>query len=511
MTNNRNIRPNNKIIADRYKVRKVVCGGMGVVYLCVDIEQNDFPVVLKTYKPQYLSDKSVRAQFLQEAAIWVEIGWHPNIVQAYHTEYVSATHEIYLVLELLPSLDGKEDPSLRSWLTPSRVVSIEKTLKLILEVTRGMKYATTKIPGLTHCDLKPDNIYIGPDGSARISDFGLVTVPTNILENLNCVVPPDHPTRLRPSGTPLYMSPEQWISRKVSISSDIYSLGCICLEMLTGGFTIRGRHMRNIAEEHIRGGALRRLEEADLPEALKGFLSKCLQPNSMQRFQTWECVEYEIINLYDVLLHQKIEPENILLDVSRKTQVLKGETILSIGEAYLDIHEIPAAINCFKKARSIAKLQNYQELLALAEANIGLAYFKLGQFERAIVHYQRAIAQYMEIGNREYAILNHGNVGNAYFRLGDFARAQDNITKVIQYTNQISQEKVKAFWKANLTNAISNAGSKKMALEYFLYTLEVEKIYGDNNRSVKFLDVLDMFMNGLGDSKKLTLVLNHSD
>jgi tetratricopeptide (TPR) repeat protein len=135
----------------------------------------------------------------------------------------------------------------------------------------------------------------------------------------------------------------------------------------------------------------------------------------------------------------------------------------------------------------------------------------LGQYERAIIHYQRAIAQYMKSGNREYAILNHGNVGNAYFRLGDFARAQDNITKVIQYTNQISQEKVKAFWKANLTNAISNAGSKKMALEYFLYTLEVEKIYGDNNRSVKFLDVLDMFMNGLGDSKKLTLVLNHSD
>jgi serine/threonine protein kinase len=371
-----------------------------------------------------------------------------------------------------------------------------------------MKYATTKIPGLTHCDLKPDNIYIGPDGSARISDFGLVTVPANILENLNCVVPPDYPTRLRPSGTPLYMSPEQWISRNVSISSDIYSLGCICLEMLTGGYAIRGRHMRNIAEAHIRGGALKRLEEAKLPEALKAFLSKCLQPNSVQRFQTWECVEHEIINLYDVLLHQKIEPENIFMDVSRKTQILKGETILSIGEAYLDIDEIYAAINCFKKSRSIAKLQNYQELAALAEANVGLAYFKQGQYERAIIHYQKAITHYTECGNREYAILNHGNVGNAYFQLGDFARAQDNITKVIQYTNQISQEKVKAFWKANLTNAISNAGSKKMALEYFLYTLEVEHRYGDNQRSVKFLDVMDMFMNGLGDSKKLTFVLN---
>jgi serine/threonine protein kinase len=386
MTDISNNRPIKKIIANRYKVNKTIFGGLGVIYLCDDTEQDDFSVALKTFKSQYLSDKNIRAQFLHEAAVWVEIGWHPNIVQAYRTEYDSISHEIYLVLEMLPSLSGKKDPSLRSWLTRGVGVTIEQTLKLLLEVTRGMKYATTKIPELIHCDLKPENIYVGPDSSAHISDFGLVTVPANILENLSGTIIQDNRTRLRLGGTPFYMSPEQWRNRRISISSDIYSLGCICLEMLTGNYTIRGRHFKTIAEQHIRGGAIKRLGEVDLPDVLKIFLSKCLNTDSMQRFQTWENVEQELIKLHDVLLHQKVEPENILYDVSRKTQVSQGESILAIGKAYLDILEIQTAMKCFEKARSIGQLQNCLGLVAKAEANNGLAYCMLSQYEQTISH-----------------------------------------------------------------------------------------------------------------------------
>jgi serine/threonine protein kinase len=381
MINNGNRRPIIKIIANRYKVHKILFGGMGVIYLCNDIKHDNFPVALKTYKPQYLSDKNIRAHFLHEAAIWVEIGWHPNIVQAHRSEYISTSHEIYLVLEMLPSLSEKNDPSLRAWMTRGIGASIENTLRLLLDVTRGMKFATTKIPGLVHCDLKPENIYIGPDGHARISDFGLVTIPANILENLSGTIIQDKLTRLRLGGTPIYMSPEQWRNRRISTSSDIYSLGCICLEMLTGNYTIRGRHLKTIAEEHIRGGAIKRLGEVDLPEALNAFLSKCLQADALLRFQTWENVEQELIKLHDILLSQKVEPDNILYDVSRKTQLAQGESILSIGKAYLDILEIQTAIKCFERARSIGQLQNYEGLVAKADAHIGLAYCKSSQYE----------------------------------------------------------------------------------------------------------------------------------
>jgi len=381
MIHNSNKRPIIKIIANRYKVHRIIFGGMGVIYLCNDIKQDNYPVALKTYKPQYLSDKNIRTHFLHEAAIWVEIGWHPNIVQAHRSEYISTSHEIFLVLEMLPSLSEKNDPSLRAWLTRGVGVSIENTLKLLLDVTRGMKFATTKIPGLVHCDLKPENIYIGPDGHAHISDFGLVTIPANILENLSGTIIQDKLTRLRLGGTPIYMSPEQWRNRRISTSSDIYSLGCICLEMLTGNYTIRGRHLKTIAEEHIRGGALKRLREVDLPDALNEFISKCLQTDALRRFQTWENVEQELIKLHDVLLNQKVEPDNILYDVSRKTQLSQGESILSIGKAYLDLLEIQTAIKCFERARSIGQLQNYEGLVAKADAHIGLAYCKSSQYE----------------------------------------------------------------------------------------------------------------------------------
>jgi len=80
-------------------------------------------------------------------------------------------------------------------------------------------------------------------------------------------------------------------------------------------------------------------------------------------------------------LNQKVEPDNILYDVSRKTQLSQGESILSIGKAYLDLLEIQTAIKCFERARSIGQLQNYEGLVAKADAHIGLAYCKSSQYE----------------------------------------------------------------------------------------------------------------------------------
>jgi serine/threonine protein kinase len=150
MTKNYYIRPCKRIIANRYKVKQEITGGMGVIYLCADAEQNNLPVVLKTCKPQYSSNKNVLAQFLRESVIWVEIGWHPNIVQAYRAEYDPTSQELYLVLEMVPSLSGEKNSTLRSWLHPGVSISLEKTLKLMLEVTRGMKHATARVPGLIH-------------------------------------------------------------------------------------------------------------------------------------------------------------------------------------------------------------------------------------------------------------------------------------------------------------------------------------------------------------------------
>jgi serine/threonine protein kinase len=229
---------------------------MGIVYLCEDTKQENFPVALKTFKSEYLPDQNARERFMREAAIWVEIGWHPNIVQAFRVEYVTLTHDVYIVLEMVPILPEKKDPSLQSLLTSGKAISLEKTLELGLEISRGMKFATSKIPGLVHRDLKPENILLSPDGSAHITDFGIASVPANIIDRTGSFIPEDKHNTIGPLGTPHYMSPEQWLGQVVSPSSDIYSMGCIILEMLMGDLVIQGEDIKDLAEGHIKGKAL---------------------------------------------------------------------------------------------------------------------------------------------------------------------------------------------------------------------------------------------------------------
>jgi len=119
------------------------------------------------------------------------------------------------------------------------------------------------------------------------------------------------------------------------------------------------------------------------------------------------------------MLHQEVQAENIYFDVSHKTQVTKGETILSIGEAFMDIQEIHAAIKCFEKARAIGKLQNSVRLVTLSEANIGLGYIKLGQYARGSARYRRAIDKHTRLGYPELS-----NVINL--------REHNNPTRVIE-------------------------------------------------------------------------------
>jgi serine/threonine protein kinase len=157
-------------------------GGMGIVYLCHDHEE-DRPVALKTFKPEYLPDRATRDRFLREGDTWVRLGRHSHIVRAYRVERVGHGLEVFLVLELVAKEQGRKDASLRSWLTPGQPLPVAQALLFGLQITRGMAQATAAIPGLVHRDLKPENVLVGSDrlsnvdiNRLRVTDFGLAGV-----------------------------------------------------------------------------------------------------------------------------------------------------------------------------------------------------------------------------------------------------------------------------------------------------------------------------------------------
>ena len=106
--------PIDALIANRYEVVKVLTGGMGVVYLCLD-RQEDFPVALKTWKPEYLPNRAARDRFLREGTIWQELGRHPHVVRCYRVFSPAVGPEVYLVLDWVAEAEGKRDASLRAW------------------------------------------------------------------------------------------------------------------------------------------------------------------------------------------------------------------------------------------------------------------------------------------------------------------------------------------------------------------------------------------------------------
>ena len=300
-----NIYPSGSIIANRYEVvqgpaeKHSLAGGMGLVYLCMDHQENR-PIALKTFRPEFLPDRAARDRFLREGATWVDLGRHPNIVRCYNIDHIGHGREVYLALELVSQEQGHRDASLRSWL--DQPIPLEQTLLFILQIVRGMKHAHMKIPGFVHRDLKPENILVGRDkipslgaNRLRVTDFGLA----NILSiskaqssfNLGDKTRPRHNLRRTQLtygivGTPLYMAPEQWKAGEIGVYTDIYALGCILSEMLTGKQTVFGNDLNSLEQAHCAGQV--QVLPSSFPAVIRDLVDNCLQVSSEKRYQDWE-------------------------------------------------------------------------------------------------------------------------------------------------------------------------------------------------------------------------------
>ena len=294
-------------IDGRFEVADVRWGGMGVVYLCYDHEQRE-PVAIKSFQGKFLNNSRAVARFEKEAATWIHLEKHQNIVQARLVQNIN--ERPHIILEHISGAEGV-GVDLRSWIDRNRL-DIETALLFGLHIALAMQHATQKVPGLVHRDLKPGNILVTHDAIAKVTDFGLVrSLELNdIPTDFEPIVEEDSSTnayRLTRFGaivgTAPYMSPEQCKAIDVDMRSDIYSFGCVMYEMLTGKHIFQARGIQDWMQSHLNEKPrFDSQAEADIPDNLRYIVLSCLNKELDARPQNWGQLVNDLSAAYEEVI-----------------------------------------------------------------------------------------------------------------------------------------------------------------------------------------------------------------
>ena len=253
----------------RYKVLKELGrGAMGVVYLGKDPTIQRF-VAIKTMRLDEIDDvdklQEVKKRFFREAESTGRLS-HPNIVTIYDA---GEEHDLgYIAMEVL------EGTTLKQWARKPNLMPFDKLLPTLATVAEALDYAHQQ--GIVHRDIKPANIMMTKDQVVKVMDFGIAKMASSSKTQTDIVL-----------GTPTYMSPEQIAGKKVDGRSDIFSLGVVMFELLTGRppFTADNVSALLFAIAHSPHPVLATLR-ADLPPIVQEVLDRALQKDAVQRYRS---------------------------------------------------------------------------------------------------------------------------------------------------------------------------------------------------------------------------------
>ncbi len=251
----------------RYRVeREIGAGGMAVVYLAHDL-RHDRPVALKVLRPE-LSAYLGAERFLREIHIAAQLN-HPHILTLHDSGEADG-----LLFYVMPFVEGE---SLRQRLSRLGPLAVGEAVTIAAEVADGLAYAHAL--GVVHRDIKPENILLA-HGHAAIADFGIARAFAGASPVITA-------TGMSP-GTPVYMSPEQAAGdHALDHRTDIYSLGCVLYEMLTGSPPYTGQTPQALLIQHVMDPVpSARAARAEVPQAIDDAVRRALAKAAADRFAT---------------------------------------------------------------------------------------------------------------------------------------------------------------------------------------------------------------------------------
>jgi len=256
------------VIAGRYELEELVgTGGMSSVYRAQDrlLERN---VALKILHDQHLTDADTVERFRREARAVAQLS-HPNIVTV--IDRGEADGKQFIVFEYIAGT------SLKALVERGGPLHVRRALELVLQTARGLAFAHRH--GLVHRDVKPQNVLVNGGGSAKVTDFGIArSMATDGMTQTGTVM-----------GTSAYIAPEQATGGDVDERTDIYSLGVVLFELLTGSLPFGGDSFVSVAMKHVHEPppsvlALR----PEVPARVAGVVERALAKHPGDRFASME-------------------------------------------------------------------------------------------------------------------------------------------------------------------------------------------------------------------------------
>ena len=295
-------------IADRYEILgKIGAGGMSDVYKAKDHVLGRF-VAIKVLKQEFSEDVNFVTKFRTEAQSAGGLE-HPNIVNIYDVGSEDGMH--YIVMEYVEGI------TLKTYIEKKGQLSFKEAISIAIQVGRGIEAAHNK--HIVHRDIKPQNIMISTEGKVKVTDFGIARAATSNTINSDVM------------GSVHYASPEQARNGFVDGKSDIYSLGIVMYEMVTGRVPFDGDTTVAVAIQHLQEEMVAPSAYApDLPISLEKIILKCTQKNPDRRYQ----------NMGELLLDLKkalISPNEdfvtmVPLSSQDKTRVIGDDELAQINE-----------------------------------------------------------------------------------------------------------------------------------------------------------------------------------
>ena len=266
-------------INDRYEIiRSIGEGGMANVYLGYDtiLDRN---VAIKVLRGDLSNDEKFVRRFQREALSASSLA-HPNIVEMYDVGEDNGLY--YIVMEYI---EGK---TLKQLLKKRGTLTLSEAIDIMLQLTDGMAHAHDSY--IIHRDLKPQNIMIKDDGQIKITDFGIaMALNSTQLTQTNSVM-----------GSVHYLPPEQASGKGCTIKSDIYSMGIIFYELLSGSLPFRGDNAVEIALKHMRDPlpSLRE-ENPAIPQSIENIIRKATAKNPKNRYEDARSMHEDLLTALD--------------------------------------------------------------------------------------------------------------------------------------------------------------------------------------------------------------------